>query len=428
MTNKLLLVAAGLPLLLTLSAPAGADPAPVKQVSDQPVIAFQPGLPGRVSYLRGAKAQFETPPVKIGTLQDGWHCGSSTDIVWNNKAFKLFSPKLDKSFRSALSKEHYPVPVAVDAIFAAPSDNTPKRMPELQVGMLIKDISANVCLGDHGGTGGAYMKVFWQIYSPEEKKVVLEAITEGSYQTTGEETQPVDRIFLLAFEQSARNLLAERGFYNAVTQFSAPPASRSGGIETLTLRRPPAPDDVLTKRVTQLRSSVATVINSKGSGSGFFISTDGYLLTNQHVVGNEKFVKIKLPTGRELIGEVLRSDADRDVALIKTEPIGVPAMSVRTDEANVGEDVYVIGSPKGDTFNSTLTRGIVSGYRSFQNQRLLQSDVAILHGNSGGALLDTNGRVIGVTVSRIADHDTASGMSFFIPINDALTTLKVELK
>jgi len=421
--NVLKAVLAGLALL---TAPVWADPAPVKQAYDRPVIEFQPGLPGRVSYLKLAKAQFETPHAKIGVLQDGWHCGSSTDIIWNPKAYKLFSGKLDKSFRKVLEQAHYPVPVQIDKVFDAPSDQSRQiAIPELQVGVLIKEVAANLCQKEHGGIGGVYMKVFWQAFSPEAKRVVFETTTEGSFQSSADE-MPLEQIFLQAFESAGRNFLAERGYYDAVTKFSAP-VPKPAAPDALTLKRAAVPDQPLAKNVTLLRSSVVTVVNSKGSGSGFFINADGYLLTDHHVVGADKFVKVKLPTGRELIGEVLRADATRDVALLKTEPIAVSAISVRDDQPNIGDEVYVLGSPLGETFNTSLTRGILSGYRTLDNQRFLQSDVTILPGNSGGPLLDSGGRAIGITVMRLADSRTVTGLNFFIPIGEALSTLGLRL-
>ena len=243
--NKISTLAALLLLWLSAATPAHADLPPVKQVGDQPIIEYQPGTPGRVTFLRGAKAQYETPHAKIGVLQDGWHCGSSSDIIWDDKAFRLFSRKLDKSFRSVLEQARYPTPVTVDTVFAAPTaQDKPKRMPELQVGMLIKNIAANLCLQDHGSTGSVYMKVFWQAYSPETGKVEFEAITEGSFQTGAEQGIAAEQIFLKAFEQSARNLLAEPGFYKAVTQAS--PKSATSG-DPLALKRIAAPAEPLSK-------------------------------------------------------------------------------------------------------------------------------------------------------------------------------------
>jgi S1-C subfamily serine protease len=173
-----------------------------------------------------------------------------------------------------------------------------------------------------------------------------------------------------------------------------------------------------------LRAAVVTINNGKGTGSGFFVSPDGYLITNQHVVGDVTFVKVKIATGRELVGEVLKSDAKRDVALIKTEPIGAATLGIRTTEANVGDEVYVIGSPLGERFSGTLTRGILSGYRTLNEQRFLQSDAAILPGNSGGPLLDASGKVVGITKA----GTFVGNLNLFIPIGEAITALSLEVK
>jgi len=142
-------------------------------------------------------------------------------------------------------------------------------------------------------------------------------------------------------------------------------------------------------------------------------------------VGSSKFVKVKLSTERDLIGEVIRFDKSRDVALIKTEQIAVQPMAIRDSEPNIGEEVYVLGSPLGDKFSTTLTKGILSGYRTLKEQRFLQSDASILPGDSGGPLLDAQGSVIGITVAGLGAKGLA-GMNFFIPISDALTKLGVE--
>ncbi|HJV53691.1 MAG TPA: trypsin-like peptidase domain-containing protein [Noviherbaspirillum sp.] len=420
--------------------PAWADPATVPQAYEKPLIQFQDGRPGRISYLRTAKTKYETPYAKIGELQEGWLCGHSGDIVWNEKVYQLFNKKLPQSFRSQLESAHYPVPVAPDAIFAEPK-NKPQAKPELHVGMLIKDVAANLCLKSDSVLGGAYMKVFWQVYAPEAQKVVFETTTEGSYQTVAEEMGSAGSIFLKAYEMAARNLLASQGFYDAVvnTPITEPrpaepnskvtePSPKAGAApEILKLKRMTLSDEPLAKNVTNLRSAVVTILTDTGSGSGFFVSADGYVLTNQHVVGNANIVKVKLATGRELVGEVLRSDKARDVALVKTEPTAVKAMGVRESEPNIGEEVYALGSPLGEQFSTTLTRGILSGYRTLGAKRFLQSDVSILPGNSGGPLLDAKGAVIGITVSRLPNAKVMAGISFFIPIDDALAKLGLEL-
>ena len=164
------------------------------------------------------------------------------------------------------------------------------------------------------------------------------------------------------------------------------------------------------------------MLTANGTGSGFFVSGDGYLITNYHVVRDSKFVKIKLATGREL----LKVDQERDVALVKTEPVVFPALPIRAGEANVGEEVYVLGSPLGETFSGSLTRGVLSGHRLLGERRYIQSDASVLPGSSGGPLLDNRGAVIGMTVSGV--RSAVGNMSLFIPIAEALQKLGVEIQ
>ncbi|MFJ3056251.1 trypsin-like peptidase domain-containing protein [Herbaspirillum sp. NPDC087042] len=109
------------------------------------------------------------------------------------------------------------------------------------------------------------------------------------------------------------------------------------------------------------------------------------------------------------------------------EAPGVRPMPLRVDEPGIGEDVYALGSPLGDTFNTTLTRGILSGVRVLKDQEFLQSDVAILPGSSGGPLLDKSGQVVGITVAGLGAKGLA-GMNFFIPLASAIDKLNLQLQ
>jgi S1-C subfamily serine protease len=178
--------------------------------------------------------------------------------------------------------------------------------------------------------------------------------------------------------------------------------------------------------MNDLRPGVVTVFAGGGHGSGFFLTRDGYLLTNEHVVREAKYVKVRLITGREVVGEVLRTDSRGDVALIKVEEAGMNALPIRTDEPAVGEDVYAIGTPLEPKLSTTVSRGIVSAYRAEDGQKLIQSDVTILPGNSGGPLLDRNGNVVGIAVSGRVYGRGMAGINFFIPITDALAALSLQ--
>ncbi len=121
--------------------------------------------------------------------------------------------------------------------------------------------------------------------------------------------------------------------------------------------------------------------------------------------------------------EVLRRDAIRDVALIKTNPIGGTSLPIRTTQSAAAEEVYAIGSPKSKELAGTVTKGILSADRISNNQNFLQSDVAITNGNSGGPLIDAKGFVIGISTQGIP----GTALNFFIPIMDALKKLAIDL-
>jgi serine protease Do len=407
-------------LVQTLSAAAQAAPTPVTQAADKPPIEYPSGTPGRVAVLK--KIRSRTDNTKIGELQRGWLCSSGGDLLWTTALHNAVTTNFGRIYREEMEKLHYPTPTQSDSMFDEAKDKP--AAPDLEVGVFLKQINGNFCY-DGSSVGGAYLKTFWQVYAPEGQKVVFETTTEGSYQSDKPEKSNII-FFEKAFRAALRNLLAEQGFYNVITNTTPLAAPKAAGGDKLKMSGGKPSNELLTKNVTTLRSAVVTIFSDPASGSGFFISKDGYLLTNKHVVGTAKFIKVKLPTGRELVGEVLRSDATRDVVLIKTEPIDVPALPARQDDPTIGEEVYALGSPLGDKFNTSLTRGILSGYRTIDDKRYLQSDVAILPGNSGGPLLDANGNVIGITVMGLGAKGLA-GMNFFIPINEAIDKLGLDI-
>ncbi len=155
----------------------------------------------------------------------------------------------------------------------------------------------------------------------------------------------------------------------------------------------------------------------EGEGSGVIISSDGYILTNNHVVENADQIVVRLKDGRAFAGEVKGIDAESDLAVIKIKASGLrPAKLGDSDAARVGEFVLAIGAPF--ELNDTVTVGHVSAKgRSFEqdpNQDFIQTDARILPGNSGGPLVNLYGEVIGIN-TMIEGLDT--GVGFAVPIN-----------
>jgi 2-alkenal reductase len=165
------------------------------------------------------------------------------------------------------------------------------------------------------------------------------------------------------------------------------------------------------------------------SGTGFFITSDGYILTNNHVVEGTKEVNIVLSDGSQQKAAIVGTDQYSDIAVLKTDG-NVPASVTlgNSDRMDPGESVIAIGSPLGD-FKNTVTVGVVSATgrsidtgNGYTMENLIQTDAAINHGNSGGPLVNLAGEVIGVNtlvVRSTQGGDVAEGLGFAIPINTA---------
>ena len=165
------------------------------------------------------------------------------------------------------------------------------------------------------------------------------------------------------------------------------------------------------------------------SGSGFFISDQGYLVTNNHVVEGTSSVSVVLSSGIQQPATVVGSDRYNDIAVLKVDG-KVPAVATlgNSDVLRPGESVIAIGSPLGD-FKNTVTVGVVSATgrsidsgQGYQIEGLIQTDAAINQGNSGGPLVDLAGEVIGVNtliVRNTGSGAVAEGLGFAIPINTA---------
>ncbi|MBY0464982.1 MAG: trypsin-like peptidase domain-containing protein, partial [Burkholderiales bacterium] len=158
-----------------------------------------------------------------------------------------------------------------------------------------------------------------------------------------------------------------------------------------------------------------------GVGSGFILTSDGFIMTNAHVVDGADELLVTLPDKREFKARVVGADKRTDVAVVKIEALGLPA--VRIGDANrikVGEWVMAIGSPFG--LENSVTAGIVSAKQRDTGDYLpfIQTDVAINPGNSGGPLINMRGEVIGINSQIYSRSGGFMGISFAIPIDEAM--------
>jgi serine protease Do len=169
------------------------------------------------------------------------------------------------------------------------------------------------------------------------------------------------------------------------------------------------------------------LLQEQSLGSGFVISKDGYILTNNHVVSGADEIIVRMADRREFSAELIGTDARSDIALIKIEADDLPVVTIGSGDAlKVGEWVLAIGSPFG--FDHSVTAGIVSAKgRSLPSENyvpFIQTDVAINPGNSGGPLFNLDGEVVGVNSQIYSRSGGFMGLSFAIPIEVAIDVAK----
>lgn len=169
----------------------------------------------------------------------------------------------------------------------------------------------------------------------------------------------------------------------------------------------------------------------QGSGSGVIIRPDGYIVTNNHVVANATKVQVTLNNNKVYDAKVIGTDPATDVALIKIDAQGLPTLPFGdSDQLRLGEWVLAVGSPLGYQLRSTITAGIVSAKgRSMahdprernnggiQIESFIQTDAAVNPGNSGGALVNKTGELVGINTAIVSQTGAYSGYSFAVPVN-----------
>lgn len=191
-----------------------------------------------------------------------------------------------------------------------------------------------------------------------------------------------------------------------------------------------AGEEIYKKVSPSIVSVISTTASGVGSGSGVIMSSDGYIITNQHVVVDADQVTVQLSDGTQLQAEVVGMDEQSDLAVLKVEPESelTAAEFGDSDALQPGEYAYAIGSPGGVQFANTITGGRISAINrdvtiNDRVMTLIQTDASINPGNSGGALINKYGQVVGITSAKLSSSafsDTSiEGMGFAIPINNA---------
>lgn len=190
---------------------------------------------------------------------------------------------------------------------------------------------------------------------------------------------------------------------------------------------PPAKFKNTKEMIKASTNGVVTVVLNDGFGSGAIISNDGYIITNYHVLEDTKTVKVKLNSGIELDADVVKTNEEEDLALLKVKagtnfsfiPFG------NSDSLELGDVVYAIGTPTDVQLSQSVTKGIVSGKRKIEDKTYIQTDVSINPGNSGGPLINEQGEIAGIITMKLVGKGV-EGLGFVIPINTVVEKLNIK--
>lgn len=306
----------------------------------------------------------------------------------------------------------------------------------------------------YGGISGEVdLRVDWTLYSKLHRRILFQQTTTGRA-ATGEgrfegDLVLVENAFAAALEALAadtrfRDLVFDTGRFLGPDLIGPGPAALPGMPD-------PFAGDPMVHEALVIRGSAArwsmqrdaervvravVQVGGPGHGSGFYIGVGpgptGWILTCNHVVGAAAEVRITHTQGSARSGQVVRRDPRRDVALIRVDGTPPAVLALRDEPLALGEDVYAVGTPLSESRRRSLTKGIVGGFRIDRevNLPMIQADAAVHGGMSGGPLLDVNGNVVGITYQTDRGEDgatRAAGLSFFVPIQDAVERLNLEM-
>lgn len=189
-----------------------------------------------------------------------------------------------------------------------------------------------------------------------------------------------------------------------------------------------APKAEKTAALKSTLDATVTVVTAKGIGSGAIISSDGLVLTCSHVVEGNEVVDVVFNNKLKLKAKVLRDLPEFDAALLKIDGITVNPISMGNSEnADIGEEVWAVGTPISEELGQTVSKGILSAKRIFDDRSYLQTDASVSPGNSGGPLINVSGEILGIVNMKVVGGG-AEGLSFAIPIEVVLDKLGIEVK
>lgn len=364
----------------------------------------------------------------IGDIRFGVLCLPGKKLDLQDGRVTLNETELAERFALEMEKARYQVERTTPAGLFEPQVQS--QADFLVVGQ-IENLQINACspMSDFGNwrdaKGGVYIKMQWQIFGRQDRKLIYEVATEGSFYADSSVVGGIPVLMSNAFAAATQNLMADPGFYNWVLV--------STGKPKMTAQAPVMDGKPDEARINAVQSAsmatLVTVTSGQNRSSGFVASSDGYVITSQQVIGESFLVKVRLSTGRETLGVVMSRDAKRNLALVKLTERNLAFAELRLSNVpETGEMVNVFSGAIAAEGDKAPGRGLLGEPMVEGGLKYLSSSIRIQPQGAGTPLFDTNGHVVGVAAVQDAGGGNSQRAQLFVPIADALASLGLKLK
>jgi S1-C subfamily serine protease len=274
--------------------------------------------------------------------------------------------------------------------------------------------------------GPASIEVEWKFSTVDSDLSVIKTMrTQTNYFRVVESNQ---KIIENLFKQSCLDFLSIDTLPQYIKKMERGVISRSKGDVVKINKGEERHFETAKDGLKSAKKSVVTISRDKYFGSGFVISPDGYIITNYHVVGSDSILQVNFGDEVKTKAHVIKKNRDYDLALLKIDTINLQNVQFGSSEnLESGDRVFAIGTPLDLSLGQTITSGIVSGIRKYENIPFIQTDVSINKGNSGGPLINEKGEVIGITTLKAAGEGI-EGIGFCLPSDEVIEMLNLKFE
>ncbi len=384
-------------------------------------------------YTREAAAKVSRLRQSDKALPSAQPCLIEGDLTLNNAKYIIKQVDFNQPFNETFADNGYSIPTSKTFALQKNSSN------DLSLAAVVTDIRLAHC-GSRSAPNlrtytqnSTYLKIEWTVFDNLARQVIFKTTSQGMDDSFKKPPRFNGAAISasMAFRQATEHLLAQQefvDFLHASTSFETGFSDLGDSLKDINIVYGNSKTKFVS-RTSEIKKASVTIRTAGGHGSGFVISTPGYVLTNHHVVAGKKEV-IVIMDGKEHRAVVVRSNSGRDVALLKLEQnFDAEPMRINAKAVNLGEEIYVVGTPLDEQLDFSISRGIISASRVLNKRSYYQTDASVNPGNSGGPVFNSSGNVIGITVAGLFTKDGGSlNINYVIPILDALDALKIETK